>query len=101
MFDRQPDDAAPGLFGLQHGVAKIILEDEVGDGSFGFVSLDDSIEEASPYDAAAAPNGGDLAKAEIPAIVFRGCRHLLEALRIGDDLGGIERVADCVDVGLV
>ena len=29
-----------------------------------------------------------------------GRRHLLEALRIGDDLGGVERVADGVDIGL-
>ena len=38
-----------------------------------------------------------IAEVELPALRLRGRRHLLEALRVGDDLGGVERLAHVVD----
>jgi len=101
MLDRQSDDASPRLLSLQHGVTEIVLQDEVGNCAVGLVGLVDPVEEAGPDDAAAAPNLRNLAQAQIPAVFLRGGRHLLKALRVGDDLRGIERVPDRVDVRLI
>jgi hypothetical protein len=65
MRDRQGNDAAPGLFYPQHGVTKIILQNEVGNRTIGLVGLYDPIEKAGSDDAAAAPDRCDLAQAQI------------------------------------
>src|SRR5215469_16975849 len=98
MFHRQPDDLAPGALGLQHGVPEIILQDEVGNAPFGLVGRHDPVKEAGSDDAPATPDGGDLAEPQIPGVFFGSRGHLLEALSISDDLGGVERVANGVDV---
>src|SRR5208337_5255498 len=58
----------------------------------------DAVEHARADDAAGAPDRSDLAEVETPAVLRAGRTHLLEALRIGDDLGCVERVADGVEV---
>ena len=61
------------------------------------VGLGDPVQEAGADDAAAAPDLGQLAHLEVPVVGARGRGHLLEALRVGDDLRGVQRGADVVD----
>ena len=61
------------------------------------VGLLDAVEELGPDDAAAAPDGGHVAEGDAPVVLGAACLNLVEALGIGDDLGGVQRLADVVD----
>src|SRR5712692_11927648 len=61
------------------------------------VCLLDPVEELRADDAPSAPDGGKRAKVEIPAVLLRTRREVLEALRVGDDLRGVESLLDVFD----
>jgi hypothetical protein len=56
-----------------------------------------SIQEFCANDATSAPNGSDIAEVKVPMVMFAGRRKQSEALRIGNDFGGVKGVPDCVD----
>src|SRR5256714_1704331 len=58
--------------------------------------LRDPVEEAPPDDAATAPDLGGGAQVDVPAALAGRRPHLLEALRVGHDLGRVERVPHLV-----
>ena len=61
------------------------------------VRLDNPIEKFRADDAAAAPDGGDVAEVEVP-LLFTACRtKKLHPLRVGNDFGRIKRVTHCID----
>src|SRR5215213_6266745 len=94
---RVRDHAPPRVLGVGHRVAEVIDEQEVRHVRVRVVGLADAVEEARADDAAAAPDRRHRAEVELPALGLRGRRHLLEALGVGDDLRGIERLAHVVD----
>ena len=53
----------------------------------------DPVEELRPDDAAAAPDGGHVAGRDAPVVFGAARLDLVEALRIGDDLRGVQRLA--------
>ena len=88
---------APSLFGLNHRVAKIGLQQQARRVWMGFVSLANPVKEGRPNDATAAPNRGDQAEVEVPLILLGRDRQLFEALRVGRDFGRVKRVADLIE----
>ena len=68
----------------------------ISDGRSGFCveGLLDPVEELRPDDAAATPDGGQVAGGDAPVVFGAAGLDLVEALRIGDDLRGVQRLAD-------
>ena len=57
----------------------------------------DLAEERAADDAAAAPHEGDAAVVEVPFVFRRRRAHEHVALRVADDLRGVQRLANVVD----
>merc|ERR1711939_688658 len=80
-----------------NSLIKEVIKQEVLQIRVRAVRLCDVLEEDGADDAAAAPHERNLGLVELPA-VFLGCvldEH--EALRVRDDLGGVERLLEVVD----
>src|SRR6202011_66947 len=54
----------------------------------------DPVQELRPDDAATAPDGGEVARGDGPGVFGAAGLDVVEALRVGDDLRGVERLAD-------
>ena len=80
---------APRAFPCDDGVSEMVGKQQGGKRRLALVGVHDAVEHASADDAAAAPDRRDLAKIEAPAVLRARGGHLLEALRISDDLRGV------------
>ena len=74
--------------GIEHQVRELRV---LVEGFFDFA------QEHAADDAAAAPHEGDAAVVQVPFVLFRGGAHEHVALGVGDDLGGVEGLADVFD----
>src|SRR5699024_3635101 len=61
------------------------------------VGLGDAVEEAGADDAAAAPDPRHRAEVDVPAVLLRAGCDLVEALGVGDELRGVQRLLEIVD----
>ena len=96
----QGDDATPGIdeageFGLEIGVKK-----EGRQFGIGVVGLDDAIEEFRADDAAATPDGGEVAGVNIPIVVGGAGGDFVEPLGVGHEFRGVEGAANVFDKGV-
>ena len=91
------NDIPPTRLRIMNSLVKEVIKQEVLQIRVRAVRLCDVLEEDGADDAAAAPHERNLGLVELPA-VFLGCvldEH--EALRVRDDLGGVERLLEVVD----
>ena len=95
--DSRSCDLAPRGDELLHGFLEIRVEQEVTKLRIFVIRFLDLAEEDRPDDAAAAPHEGNAAIVEIPAVGLRRRAHEGVALRVGDDLGRIQRLPDGFD----
>ena len=61
------------------------------------VGVGDAVEELGADDAAAAPDLGDRAEVDVPVVLGGAGADLVEALRVRDDLRGVQRQAHVLD----
>ena len=79
---------------------EIRVEQQVAEGGIAVEGFLDLAQEGRADDAAGAPHQGDAAVVEIPVVLLGGLAQQHETLRVGDDLGGQQRLADVLDEGL-
>eukprot|EP00053_Salpingoeca_punica_P006791 m.63469 g.63469 ORF g.63469 m.63469 type:complete len:387 (+) comp13851_c0_seq2:114-1274(+) len=89
--------AAPGGLGVVDGVGKEVVEEEVLHVRVGVKGRLDLAEEDTADDAAAAPHESNARVVELPLELLGRRAHEHKALRIGDDLGGVEGLANVLD----
>src|SRR5256886_9068959 len=88
---------APVALRLFDGSREITIEQKVVERRIALISLDDSVEKFRANDAAAPPDGGDIAEVEVP-FVFRASRtQKLHSLRVRNNFRCVKRVAYCID----
>ena len=90
-------DAPPRSLRRGERVLEEWREHKVGELGLLRVCVADAIQEFGSDDAAATPDGRERPEVEAPSILFRSGGQVLEALRVRDDLGGIQRLAHVVD----
>ena len=101
LLDRQGDDVAPTLLAALDLAPEVIVEQQIRELRILVVGLLDLAQEARPNDAPAAPHQGDAAVVQVPAILLRGGAQQHIALRVADDLGGVEGTHDVLDQRLL
>lgn len=74
--------------------AEIRGHNQTGQVRAGVKGFLDVVEELRPDDAAATPDGGQVARRDVPAEFGAAGLDLVEALSVGHDLGGVQRLAD-------
>ena len=94
------DDATPGVdetceFGFEIGV-----KEEGWQFGVGVVGFDDAVEEFRADDAAATPDGGEVAGVNIPVVVGGAGGNFVESLGVCHKFGGVEGAADVFDEGV-
>lgn len=92
---------APGAFGGFDGVLEIRCEQQRHIGLTGFERFGDAVEELRTDDAATTPDARHSGQIDIPIVFLGGGGDLVETLRVGNDLGGVEGLADIFDEGLL
>src|SRR4029453_6547092 len=90
-------NAAPGREGLGDGLGESRREQEVGRLLLGRVGLGDVLEEFCADDATCAPQRGDLVQLEVPAVLLGSGGQHVQALGVGNQLGGVQRLADVLN----
>ena len=91
------DDAAPAVDRVLHRTAEVRRDDQRRQVRVLVERLLDPVEELRADDAAAAPDGGQVARGDAPVVLGAAGLDLVEALRVGDDLRRVERLADVLD----
>src|SRR5437764_5379638 len=88
---------APVALRLSDGSGEITIEQKIVERRVAQISLDDSVEKFRANNAAASPDGGDIAKVEVP-FVFRASRtQKLHSLRVRNNFRCVKRVAYCIN----
>ena len=72
---------------------EVWVEDESRQLRVGVISLPDAIQELRADDATATPDGGEIARVNVPTELLGTGLDLIEALGVGDELGSIESAA--------
>ena len=90
--NRRLQHLAPGSLPAQHRCAEHRVHQQIGQLGLAHESCGDVAQERSADDAARAPHFGNHGKVELPVVLLRGDLEQLEALRVGSDLGGIQRL---------
>ncbi len=91
------DDSAPGGLGAGDRLGEVRGGEQDRQVRRLGVGVGDAVEELGADDAAAAPDLADRAEVDVPAVLGGAGADLVEALRVGDDLRGVEREADVFD----
>src|SRR5690606_35041352 len=94
---RRGHSAPPALLAGHHGVPEVVVEEEGRQVWPPLVRLSTPVKEPRPDDASAPPDGREGAKIDIPAVLVRAGSDHVEPLRVGDDLGRVQRLPDIVD----
>ncbi|MNU73105.1 hypothetical protein D3C71_625820 [compost metagenome] len=89
---RQRHHLAPVLLRAVQQVLKERVEHQVAQRRVAAEGVGDAVQKARADDAAAAPDRGDAAQVELPAFLLAHGLDQVEALRVADDLRGVERV---------
>ncbi len=94
------DDAAPRLLRARDRFGEIRRREQRLELGLLGVGVGDAVEELGADDTAAAPDPRHGAEIDVPAVLLGAGADGVEALRIGDDLRGVEGEADVFDEGL-
>ena len=78
-------------------LVKEVIKQQVLEVRVGSVRLCDILEEDGADDAATAPHERDLGLVEFPGVLLGRVLDEHEALRVRDDLGGVQRLLQVVD----
>ena len=85
---------APAVHAVLHGRDEVRRNQQAGQFRVLVVGLPDPVEEPGPDDAAAAPDRRHHAPVDAPAVLLAARADVVEALRVGDHLRGVQRAAD-------
>src|SRR5665811_391501 len=85
------DDAAPCRLAVGDGLGEVWIDQQGWNRRVVGIRVDDPVQELCADDAAAAPDRGDGALVEVPVVLLGAGDDDVEALRVGDDLRGVER----------
>src|SRR5207248_7710239 len=88
---------APIFLGVFDDVSEIGIEQQIVEIFIALVSIDNAVEKFRANDATATPDGGDVAKVQVPIVLFARGAEELHALRVRNNFGCVERVPDRVD----
>lgn len=91
------NDSSPSVLSLVDGLVEEVVEEQVLELWGLAVGVGDVLEEDGSDDAATSPHGGNVAVVELPSLLLGCCVHEDEALRVGDDLGGIQSLLEVVN----
>ena len=69
MLDSRADRYAPVVLCFIDDAGEITIEEKIMERSIAFISLDNAVEKFCANDASAAPDGGDVAKVQVPFIL--------------------------------
>mmetsp|Transcript_4155 Transcript_4155/g.13384 ORF Transcript_4155/g.13384 Transcript_4155/m.13384 type:complete len:478 (+) Transcript_4155:362-1795(+) len=94
--DAERDDAAPGGLALVDVVRELWVHQQRGQVGVAVVRLLDAVEEDGADDAAALPDAGALAQVHAPPVLAGRLADQVHALRVGADLGRVQRLAHVV-----
>ncbi len=97
MFDGCGNGNAPVVLRFLDDAGEITIEEKIVERGIAFISFDNAIEKFCANDAPTAPDRGDVAEVQVPFILRARCAQQFHSLRIGNDLRGVERMADCID----
>ena len=99
-FHRPGDHPPPGPLRRFHLLPEIRVEQQVAQGRVPVEGFFDFAQKDGADDTPVAPQQGDAAVVQVPAVLLGRRPHQHVALGVGDDLGRVQRVADVVDEGL-
>ncbi len=94
------DDAAPRALCAAERLDEVRGGEQHGQVGVCGVGVGDAVEELGADDAAAAPDLRHRAEVDVPAVLRRRRRDLVEALRVGDDLRRVQGEAHVLDEGV-
>jgi len=93
----QLNGSAPPGFSPANFRAEEIVQQDVRQIRLAVVGALYVIEETAPDNASGTPQQGDISKSQVPAILFSSLTHLHEALRVGNDLGGVKGIVNSLE----
>src|SRR6185295_5091662 len=93
-------DPTPGRQAVADGAGEVLVREQERQVRVALVRLGDAVQEAGPDDAATAPDAGHGAAVDVPAELRARRGDLVEALRVGDDLGRVQLEPDVLDEGV-
>src|SRR6478735_6915018 len=99
LGDGGGDHAAPVVLCRGDLLGEALVGEEARHPGLRLVGAGDPVEESGPDDASAAPDRGDPAEVDVPVVLLAARRDLVEALGVGDDLRGVQRLLDLVGEG--
>src|SRR6266536_2812858 len=88
---------APIALRLFDDSREIAVEQKIVQRSIALICLDNPIEKFSANDAAASPDGGDVAEVEVPLVFGASRSKKLHSLRVRNNFRCVKRIAYCID----
>ena len=97
MFDRYRKHETPLGLRLLDGSREIPIEQKIVQRGIAPICLHDSVQKFRANDAAASPDGGDVAQVEIPFVFGASRTKKLHSLRVRHNFRRVKRVTHCIN----
>src|SRR6266516_986663 len=97
MFDRCRNDETPFGLRLPDGPREIPIKQKIVQRGVALICFHDSVQKFRANDAAAAPDGGNVAQVEVPLVFGASRAQKLHSLRVRYNFRRVKGIEHCID----